>query len=226
MLDFIQFSIENNLEFILKNSYINCHAKGLHSILFINNDLMKIRLFITTKDHTLYKNDIFSEDLSIAFHPHRFDLYLKVIEGCVINTIIKQCSFEYLNSFTLNSYQYKSKLLNVEESGFKLINESLCFKLVSQIHYSKNESVKMLHNELHTISVKKDSVAAWFVFEGKEKEYYSDLAFSKSLPKLTEDLYLPMNLKFLTTLLNSINTYIYKGNKNDKTEISCLRNTF
>ena len=51
----------------------NCHTKGLHSIVLDETDSLLTRVFFTTHEHDLWKNE-YENPRSIAIHGHHVDI--------------------------------------------------------------------------------------------------------------------------------------------------------
>lgn len=210
MLDLVKFLVKTNIEFILKNSYLNCHVEGLHSILFVDSPNLKIRMFVAELNHQLHKNfmsvnlknSIFYPDkeLSLAFHPHRFDLTIKVIRGNIFNTIIDKCPKDFPRAFLLNSYNYTSKILSPDNYGFSFLEKDLSFYVKKYKSYSEGSIIYLDADSLHTVAVCKDNIAAWFVFEGNSYNF-DNVVYSNTHPEIHDNFYLPMTNDKLYDLL-------------------------
>ena len=202
MLDFVKHQLINNKEFLLQNSFKNCAIEGLHLILLSSSNEVKIRLYITSKDHLLYKNQVFpdfkreskclspSELMSQPVHHNKYDSTIKVINGDLINTIYTKCSQEFERSFALKEYKCIIGT-NPEETYFKYTQNVNFFYINKYKSYSANSqsSFFMMKNfEYHNLSVSKNSVAAWLVFESGS--YETDyLMYSNNMPSISSSNY-------------------------------------
>ncbi len=193
-----------NQDFVIDNSYMHCHAHGLHSLMLYRDNNIKIRLFISDNSD-LYLNELsnnsFNHNLSIAFHDHRFNLFLKPIYGKVYDIVEDDLSN---NHVTLNKYFYKSKLIGNGFGEFLDLKDTKTFSL-SQRQLSLYEKHVHIHSDYHTVYVPKDTVAVWFIAEVdynlycfKESHAYSNHhpVISKAMYKKTtiDDFYYLMKL--------------------------------
>lgn len=180
-----------NQDFVINNSYMHCHAHGLHSLMLYIDNKVKIRAFISDNSE-LYLNELssnsFNNKLSIAFHDHRFNLILKPIYGEVYE-IIEDTLLN--NKVSLNKYLYKSALTNTNKIGeFISLEESKSFslsqKLLPLYHRRFNT-----HLDYHTVYVPKNTVAIWFIAEFHYDQHYTkeSYTYSNHHPVISNDLY-------------------------------------
>lgn len=186
MRDLIRHLIENNKEEIVKKSIMNCHVKGLHSVMLLDSPGKTIRMFVTGANNDMVRN-YDNNNMSLGFHPHHCYLTLKVIKGQITNRILK-CVPSGMG-FTMQKHRYISKILNENEAKIEHIGEQEnCLVVNSVLNY--DHSIGMSANTIHTVGVGK-GIAAWLVFEGKEDKNYQPLIYSGTkIEKLeTEGLY-------------------------------------
>jgi len=183
----IKYYWENNKQFIIDNSYLNCHVKGLHSIVLAKNNDKLIRLYITEYDNDLIRND--ETGITLGFHAHHCDLTLIVLKGTIYNLNLK---LGHEDNRPLSKYEYTSKITK-GESNFKLIPEIFQFYDIYRQILKKGDSIHLKADTIHTIFLKENkSRCAWLVLEGKEDENYKSIIYTKqNLLKLdTSNLYI------------------------------------
>lgn len=193
--------LKNNLQELIAESYMDCHAKGLHSLMLLDCPGKTIRMFIAVPGNEMHKN--FPEnkewlvpscdDMSIGFHAHHCNLTLVNICGFVNNWVVTPINVQGGNSikvaddnvFSVNAFEYKSA---IKEGETKFAEKKGSHWLKSQTYQTltKGESVFMRAHELHTVACDSDQLSAWFVFEGEEDPWYENVVYSnRFLP--TED---------------------------------------
>ncbi len=176
MKHLIQHLIGNNFDEIVLKSFLNCHAKGLHSIMLLDSPEKTIRLFVTDPDHELYKNnkaDYHIHQMSVAFHAHHCNITIDVVKGCIANWIVS----EGKGGILADQFKYRSAITD-EETNFELIEKKCPLRTDEYTFLNEGESAPMKANVLHTVYVPKGQVAAWLVYEGKEDKEYESLAYS------------------------------------------------
>lgn len=205
--------IGNNLSFILANAKKNVHCKGMHSIVIKKDEETGLlwRIFITDKDHEMWKNSWSEEDgawndLSIGIHGHHCDLTLVHLAGTVdnVNFALKDAnSTGEPDEFT--AYQYKSALV-YNESKFENIGKKNLF-FAGYDHLEAGESVTLPAEALHTVSCRAGQVCAWMVIEEAAVNKRGDgITYSNTdLTKFSsEGMYTPMPTEEVFSLLKSI----------------------
>lgn len=208
----IQHLIKNNMAEILAKSFLNCHSKGIHSIMLLDCPEKLIRIFFTDKDHDLYKNhrSYFGDGtpLSIAIHPHNTDITLHCIKGEIYNEIYNECSEPTTGSYPFDLFHYQSQISD-GQMGFIKCPEKR-YGLIKDIDRSKhlkfNDYAHMDGTSLHTVYVPKGMESAWFVYEGKSNSEYESFAWSNAdLENIdTTGLYQKPTKEQIISLLNSI----------------------
>lgn len=180
----IKHLLHNNLDEIVAKSILNCHCKGLHSIMLLEAPEKTIRLYIAVPGNEMDKNfntDTYykgeplpSSDMSLSFHPHHCNLTLHCIIGELFNWSIK----EDINGFLINKFYYNS-FITQGEIGFKHIGES--FMVTNSMKWvTAGNYISMPANEIHTVACHNDRLTAWFVYEGKEDSGYKPYSYSVS----------------------------------------------
>ena len=92
MKTFIQHYIKTHKDLILEKSIIDCHCKGVHSLLFVDSPEHTIRMYYAEKGSDLKFNfpEYYQGKQSIAFHPHHCSLTLHVLAGEIWNWTVKK----------------------------------------------------------------------------------------------------------------------------------------
>ena len=166
---------------IFSKSLINCHKKGVHSVILQENPIH--RIFFTTPDHELRDVN------SVAAHPNHCDLTIVPLWGNIVNVIWAVVGFSGIG--LLREYEFDSKIKGgsgeFRETGW-------------QVNFSTYSSrveapIKLGANDIHTI-YSPDDYAAWLIIEGKEYEKYRPLSYALTKPKIDANLYQPMTKEF------------------------------
>jgi hypothetical protein len=194
---------------ISERSLLNCHCKGVHSFVISENDGKLKRLYLTTKDHELWMTDLMLErsPKSIAFHPHRRDITLNVIEGLLFNAYIDVLPKGDRRGDPINAWEYVSK---IDGSG--------SFKYSDRYYYDNSrinviqpgEKEFMVARKIHTVWVRPGEVAAWLIQEGEADKFYQGLCYSNANLEdfVWKDLYVKPTVeqteKMLTPYLNHL----------------------
>lgn len=207
MKELIKHWIHNNMDEIVANSRKHCHAKNVHSIVFVNKPGQRVRLFYAECDHDLWKNhpDLYTnESMSVGFHAHHCDLTIYALSKNVFNWNVETIEglFDY-DLFGVKKYKYESHLNG--QGRFKYIDNDA---VVTQ-EYTRLNTKEVLYlpaNQLHTIYVPRGERAGWFVFEGKEDPNYDSVCYSNTdLSKFEfDDYYKPMTEQDVINAINSV----------------------
>lgn len=189
---------------IVEKSIFNCHAKGLHSIMFLESPEKTIRMYVSVPFNDLHRNfpDKMHAGLSLAFHPHHCNLTLHCIKGRLLNW--EMTEVESYDSICLDKYIYQSKIKS-DDILFKSIGKGyLKTKELNYIH--EGESRFMEAGQIHTVACDMDTMNAWFVYEGKEDANYQSVCWSNSNPNATDfsDLYIKPSKEQIAELLKTL----------------------
>lgn len=197
----------NTDEWMAEHSYVNCHAVGLHSIMFDNTPGQKLRLFIARGEmHDLWKNRVpLSEPMSVAIHTHHCNVNLIPVSGAIYNvTIQRHDQPGPTRRHILRSYKYDSAIRS-GQIAFRKTGE-----ILSRLSMELLTTPRFLPaHERHSIYVEKGKDAAWFVEEGDEDEFYDSTCYSNQALDECDfsALYQPMTVPILRTLLDGIGLY-------------------
>ena len=173
MKTLIKHFIENNPKEVLEKSLFDCHVKGLHSIMLLDSPGKTIRLYVTDKDHEL--NPFIDRVMNVGLHSHHCDLTFKIVTGQLVNIIAEE-SDDLDFDFEIYKYLYKSKITK-SEMRFDHIGK-VDMKITNKKYLIKGDELFMRADEIHTVSVEKNKVCAWLVFEGKEDPKYTPYCYS------------------------------------------------
>jgi len=205
---FIQHCLQNNLETILSRSLLNCHCRGLHSIVLKENQGDTIRLFITEEDCELYMNlpehsGRFGRNMSLSFHPHHCNLTLHCVKGSITNWTIrkpKKTQDDHLHAFWITEWEYTSQITH-GRIGFDSLGTVPMLEDKLTV-LNEGDHIAMHASEIHTVGSKVPS--AWFVYEGKEDPNYKATCFSNApLDRFSnKGLYSKMDIEVVEKLLS------------------------
>jgi hypothetical protein len=162
----------------LMMSRMNCHIKGLHSIVLKNESGRLTRLFLCTPNHEMWKNIDIGLVLNLGVHNHRYDLTLSAVHGEAKNIVYLQANPAY--GVKTKVYRFHDKD-NVVYLGNDWIRE------YSSIPITK---VHMNRTELHTVYVNRYETASWLVEEGEEVKD-STLLYTNKEVKCSQFKYFP-----------------------------------
>lgn len=176
-----------NREQIVERSRWNCHARGLHSIVFLESPGRTIRCFIATPEHELHLNRRATlKRMSIGFHPHHCNLTLNVIHGTVFNWEVELAPWP-AEHFRLDVFRFRSALKNGGTAAFEN-GGPVGLRSLNESVLGPGDSLAMPANALHTVAVQHGQAAAWFVFEGRADDEYQPLCYSGArLDQMTFD---------------------------------------
>lgn len=163
-------------------SFMNCHAKGLHSIMLMNKPGGRIRLFVTSKDHEMWRNDPERLDVpfSIGFHQHRTDLVLETIKGVFMNTLMfRQPSWDSGPQIAkLDRYDYSSEIVDGKIDFRWADRESVFIEPLKAVFVG--QWIRLPAQHYHTVCVPRGMVSAWLVYESDEWDGYIPQTFTNA----------------------------------------------
>lgn len=158
---------------IAANSFLNCHARGLHSIMLLNSPEHRVRLFITGRDHVLYRNTGNpAKRLSLAVHPHHCNLSLELVRGSLTNL-----NYELADDGELRPFYYVSGIHN-PAGAFIARTDRPGATFVGATTLEVGQALALPASALHTVMVRKGQIAAWFVYEGREDQNYLSYSYA------------------------------------------------
>jgi hypothetical protein len=177
MKELITHLLKSNSKEIVDKSFLNCHVKGLHSIMLIDCPEKTVRMYITDNTHKMYKN--YSEPHTLSYHPHHCELTLHCVYGELTNIGMK-----IENEHTGNDCHYYdrwlySSLISNGKMGFVKDGSDL-LRQKSSITLGVGDMISMQASDIHTVACPKGEWSAWMVYEGKENKNYVPYAWSNS----------------------------------------------
>ena len=168
-------------------SLINCHVRGLHSVVLRPAPRMT-RIFFTTPDHELFSTD------HLAVHSHHCDLLLCPIFGeeFIINWTPSYGT--HSNKKIFKSYKFDSAITG----GGKFIPTDM-EREMSLDPTTLRKPLELFAYEYHTVTVTQGARSAWMVLERQEDPHYDPTCWStQDLSQWSpKDLYQPMTSEFL-----------------------------
>lgn len=205
MKQLIKHLLRDNIQEIKARSLLNCHVKGLHSIMLSEAPGKTIRLYVTTPDHELYRN--YEEAETLAYHPHHSNITLHSVYGDVTDINMKVVNDISDNSTKLfNRWLYNSQIISETPVGFVLDGEDVLVPHTTTKIITGN-SVFLNAQDIHTVACRENSVNAWMVYEGKESPNYKPYAWSNQDLSTIEckNLYQKPKEEQILELLSSVN---------------------
>jgi len=204
MRNFIEHILKENYEECRSKSLINCHTKGLHSIMLIDKPEQRVRLFVTDSTHDLWKNSDINDKMSIAIHPHHCNLTI-----IPLNNIIHNLNYELSKTkgTPVTLFKWESGIINKKGKFIKCLIQDAKLLNGNREKLYPNESKYLKANDLHTVYVDKKAVASWLIIEGKEDKNYQPYAYSlNNLEKFNSNgLYKKPTKKEFNKIINLLN---------------------
>ncbi len=193
------------IEWMAERSYLNCHAVGVHSLRLDE----KVRAFIATNNHDLYKNDDRLETMSVGFHPHHCDIKMYCLAGKIKNIIRERTSEDNWDAMQFHKYEFVSGITH-KEIKFKYLGlDCLGRRHVDSLGAGK--SLYLRARDIHTVFVKKYQTAIWVIEEGMEDLDYvpycwSNCSWLNNAPFY--ELYKKPTIEETTSLLRQLKNYL------------------
>lgn len=172
-----------NAQKIVSSAIKDTHCMGLNSIVLIDVDGFRLRMYHATKKHQLWRNNSTSWDIqnpntfSVGFHPHHSDLYITTIFGDVYNWTIEEYTTKEPFVPTLNKYRYTSSITN-DEGKFSLVSKNVSVRTYAFERLAKGYVEFLPAKVLHTIYVHEGKEAAWLVLERTKDQTYDPIIYS------------------------------------------------
>lgn len=169
----------------IKNVIVDCHVRGVWSMMLHDEPGNRMRVFWATPIHELAPNNRFEfEPMTIAAHPHHCDITLVKIFGSAYNHVV-QAHPEREGQFV--KCEYRSA---IKDGQGGLVNTGERFVMFRQRKTLIPETGdQMGAHQLHTISVAKGQEAAWLVLEGREDPNYRPICYTNNPVFDAEGLY-------------------------------------
>lgn len=197
MLSGLKHFVRENLQDIIESSYLNCHVKGVHSFMLIDYPGKSVRVYHAEPDHDLGRNmDIVvsnnrssARPLSVAFHSHRRNLTLEVIQGTLYNSQAFEDSGAYY-PHKLDKFEYRSQIVDGEMKFNKIDSDvKMVIKNATPLTTNGGQSSMFLPADyIHSIAVEPQKTCTWIVYEGAENTSYDSVCYSNAdLEKLSSE---------------------------------------
>lgn len=184
MIAGLKHLVKDNFQDIVESSYLNCHVKGVHSYMLIDYPGRSVRVFYATAQHDLGKNiaaavnrSSNAEPMSVAFHSHRRNLTLEVIQGTLTNITAFEDDGCY-DPQILNKFKYESRILDGKMKFVKKGKGKLANKGPQKLN--KGDYLHLPAQYFHTVAVDPYTTCAWLVFEGAEDPGYTSECYSNA----------------------------------------------
>jgi len=201
----IKHYFKNNQKEVLAKSFLNCHIKGLHSIMLSDSPGKMIRLYITDKNHELREN-------VLSVHSHHCNLTLICMHGLFMNKEYSEVDPDAGSKenssllYTFNKFKYVSAIKEGESKFLLLGEQILRYKNIEYVY--QGHSLYLEADQLHSVHVNQGEIAAWLVLEGEEDPDYESVCYSTNNLENSIDntaLYVRPTLFEIEMLLQSIN---------------------
>ena len=192
----------------ITNALLNCHVRGMHSIVLNDDAIGRQRMFVATPGHELHKNFMLnfgtiSKDQSLAFHAHHCDITLIPIFGNIVNMTPYFGSLRSMKQepWLCGQFKYDSAI-NGKSGGLKATGKG---RALRDIWERKVTSPLMLKaDEYHTIAVPEGESAAWLVFEGYEDNDYKPECYTFNPVFDPAQYYQPMQSQQIASMLDQV----------------------
>jgi hypothetical protein len=170
------------------NALMDCHVKGLLSIMLQDEPGNRIRMFYATDDHQLHQRaGAHNPDMTLAVHPHHCDITLVKVFGEVWNDTFRM---EENETGSYHECRYSSKINcgrgGLEDTGRRFIATDYMRRQINQ--YGTYMDAK----QLHSIYVPQGTEAAWLVIEGREDETYESVCYTTNPHFDPDGMYRPI----------------------------------
>lgn len=200
------FIYEKEIPVIAKNSLVDCHVRGMDSVIFDNTPGRRIRTFCLRPEHEMWTNLGLNCPLSLSIHPHHCDLELRPVFGESYNVIPTR---GYPGHRKYTAWRYESAITGTGTGSFTALPESHSMS-VALVPHELRRPWRMHAKELHTFYVPRGKEAAWTVYEGKEDETYDSTCWSDADLSLFDSsvLYQPMSEEYLKKILHRLKVNI------------------
>ena len=189
--------VRNDLKGIAARSLRNCHTIGLDSIVLVHKDeRCLVRLFVARPEHDLWLNNpVLKQPLSIALHPHHCDITLHVVKGVLHNHIARIGNVQGSYVRKMGQYLFRSAIKSGEPATFER-QEDVEVSIPVTNHIWEGDRNYLSAEQIHTVSVTRGEVCAWFVYEGVENPNHIPLCWTDNhalVSKPLSGLYEPMS---------------------------------
>jgi hypothetical protein len=171
----INHLVHEHLAEIAAKSLLDCHVRGIHSIMLLDTPEQRVRLFVATEEHELWRNSARSLG-SLAAHPHHCAVTLHCVKGHMVN--LEYAVVEPGAEGPYKPYRYTSGILNEKQGGFVRAQGRGDAVFNDARMLGEGTAIYLSANLIHSVQLEKGRATAWFVYEGKEDPGYSSLSYS------------------------------------------------
>lgn len=156
----------------LQKSFLNCHVRGLHSIVFDEEkDGRLTRMFIHEPG-----GDLSIGMNSIAAHCHRRDLKFTMLAGFLRNIIV--INSDHVGPYA-KIYDWHTPIGNPRGGNFTRVPGAVSPWIGENSYtYIKGQTFSLRGHERHTVSCTTDSYTAWLIEEGDLNPNYDSTVWS------------------------------------------------
>lgn len=179
------------------NAVDNCHALGLASVMLHDEPGNRMRVFIASAEHDLWRNAP-KETYSVAIHAHHCDVTLVGIHGLARSdeyALVPTPKGEF------QRFAYRSALATGQTGTLEPTGERANVHRVERTLLT-HEAAALQAHQLHTIHVPRGEAAAWLVLEGKEDPGYASFCWSNADGANLEGYYGAISGEAAAKLLN------------------------
>lgn len=172
---FLQHHLDRALDGQVRNVLMDCHVKGVCSMVLHDEPGNRVRMFFASKDHNLAANSLLnSQPMTIAAHPHHSDVTFVGIFGSTYNHIVRMVPHAY---GTHTKCIYHSGV--VGRGCLEPTDEKFLLQWERTTEFcSAGESLRAA--EVHTLSVDAGKDSAWLVLEGRPDPGYRSVCYTNN----------------------------------------------
>ncbi len=185
----IEQMFRHNKSDVLAKSILDCHVKGLHSIVLDASTSRLMRMFMAMPGCELQTNSPGDRGskMTLAYHPHVCDIDIHVVHGRIRHyTKIKNpdgatllANLDRLGpTVQLDEYVYESAIRGKKDS-FSFTPTGRKEEFVQKIDVLREgETLCLKANDVHTVGTFHGERAAWVIVEGEEDADYKSYSWS------------------------------------------------
>lgn len=179
------------------NALMDCHVKGLLSIMLQDEPGNRIRMFYATDEHQLWQRArADNAEMTLAVHPHHCDITLIKVFGEVWNDTFQ---VEENRAGKFHKCRYSSHINEgkggLEDTGRRFIATDYQHRQINQY------GTRMDAKQLHSIYVPRGTEAAWLVIEGIEDETYDSVCYTTNPHFDSAGMYRPITNPFAVAVI-------------------------
>lgn len=159
-------------QLMLQKSFLNCHVRGLHSIVFDEEkDGRLTRMFIHEPG-----GDLSIGSSSVAAHCHRRDLKFTMLSGILQNLVVEQGDYEIPHA---KVYDWQTPIGNPRGGHFTRLPGTVSPLIAEKSNaYVKGQTFSLRGYERHTVRCIGRGHTAWLIEEGDLNPNYDSTVWS------------------------------------------------